>query len=78
LKQALNQERNRFRIGSRTCRFSACGRGKKRRSTGRSAQQEIVLLPLAEPSKTPEPEKKKKSEKPELPSVISKIYDLFS
>ncbi|MEN6465123.1 MAG: Rne/Rng family ribonuclease [Syntrophaceae bacterium] len=43
-----------------------------------TAQQEIVLLPAAEPAKVAEPPKKKSSEKPELPSVISKIYDLFS
>lgn len=43
-----------------------------------TGQQEIGLLPLEEPQKPAERPKKKSPEKPELPSVISKIYDLFS
>ncbi len=44
----------------------------------KEAKQEPALIIPAEPSKAAEPEKKKKPEKAELPSVISKIYDLFS
>jgi len=40
--------------------------------------RDAASLPPAESPKTAEPGKKKKSEKLELPSVISKIYDLFS
>jgi ribonuclease E len=51
---------------------------KKEEKQAEAAGQEAELLPLAEPPKPVEPGKKKKAEKPELPSVISKIYDLFS
>ena len=46
----------------------------------REVKEEAILLPVPEqePEKPAEPAKKKSGKKGELPTVISKIYDLFS